>query len=69
MVQKLNSGELRQTANAAIKAHGHGRLRAADGSSMDIGGKTGGRTRRLLDSYVIPSHENFPTDFDIITEL
>ena len=59
ILQKLGSGELRQTANAAIEAHGHGCLRAADGSSMDIGSSTGGRTRRLLDSYVIPSHENF----------
>ena len=62
MVQAFESGELRRRANDAVKGFGHGRLHAADGSYLDIGGNTGGRTRRLLDSYVIPSHENFPTD-------
>ena len=27
---------------------------------MDIGGSTGGRTRKILDNYVIPSYEHFP---------
>ena len=62
MVQQFDSGELRTKSNAAIIAHGHGRLHAPDGSSMDIGGSIGGRTRRLLGGYVIPSHENFPID-------
>ena len=62
MVQQFESGDLRRKANDAIKAHGHGRLHAADGSYLDIGGNSGSLTRRLLDSYVIPSHENFPTD-------
>ena len=62
MVREFESGHLRTKANDAVKAYGHGRLHARDGSHMDIGGNTGGLTRRLLDSYVIPSHENFPTE-------
>ena len=49
-------------SNEASKAFGHGRLHAANGSWIDIGGSTGGRTRKLLDNYVILSHEDFPTD-------
>jgi len=50
----LDSDKLRQQSNAATKAHGHGRIKHADGSFTDIGAEAGGLTRTFLDNWVAP---------------
>ena len=55
-----DSDQLRVEANKATIASGHGRLKRRNGEFDDIGGSTGGGTRRALDNYV-PPH---PDDFD-----
>ena len=62
LLEQFVRGELRKMANDAVIAHGHGRLRAADGSFLDIGGSTGGIVRKLLDSFAPPSPEKFFTE-------
>ena len=41
-------------ANEVTKEHGHGRIKSADGSHVDIGPGVGGATRSLLDNFVPP---------------
>ena len=38
--------------NRAIADYGHGRLRFDAGDHLDIGGSTGGVSRRLIDGHV-----------------
>ena len=55
LLKGLDDGSLLQAANAATMASGHGRLYAPDGSYRDIGGSTGGFTRKILDSHRLES--------------
>ena len=50
---------LRTWANQAIIAFGHGTVWRDDGATVEIGGSTGGMTRRLLDDYEEPDAERF----------
>ena len=52
-LQELNNGNLYKKYNEATKKYGHGRLLYPDGTHVDIGGSTGGVTRRALDNYVV----------------
>ena len=62
MLELFACGDLRRRANRAIIAHGHGRLRKANGTFVDIGGSTGGIVRKILDDFVPPSPQEFCTD-------
>jgi hypothetical protein len=59
MLQRWDSGELLRKYNNAIAALGHGRLRSAHGALLDIGGSTGGESRRLIDGWVPPDWREF----------
>ena len=54
LLKQLDDGSLHWAANTATLASGSGRLRNRDGQVMDIGGSTGGFTRRILDDWVPP---------------
>ena len=43
----------------SIAAVGHGRLENAAGKTMDIGGSTGGETRKILDGWKPPDWQEF----------
>ena len=45
----LDSGQLERRFNAATVAFGHGRLRRDDDDFLDIGGSTGGVSRKIVD--------------------
>ena len=50
VLQNWENGKLLDDANTAVAAFGHGRLRRSDSAKfMDIGGSTGGSSRRVLD--------------------
>ena len=56
-LRDLRNGTLLRQLNEATMAYGHGRLHCEDGSTLDIGGSTGGLTRHVLDHYVPPDNE------------
>ena len=61
VLKDYDSGKLRELANNATEAWGHGRIKKADGTYVDIGPTTGGRTRSFLDHWVpllIPDSES-----------
>ena len=61
MEQLLNhwdTGILRKELNEADAKLGHGRLRSAGGNYLDIGGSTGGGSRRIIDGWVPPDRGN-----------
>ena len=62
VLQKWESGELLSNRNRAIVAVGHGRLRTAGGDYLDIGGSTGGGSRRIIDSWQPPDWREFLAD-------
>ena len=62
LLQKWESGELRTKRNEAVAALGHGRLRNRRGDCLDIGGSTGGESRRVLDSWKPPDYQQFLAD-------
>ena len=55
---------LRKKANKKTLKSGHGRLRNLDGTCIDIGGNTGGATRKALDGWKPPKLENSDSDDD-----
>ena len=62
MEQLLNhwdTGILRKELNEADAKLGHGRLRSAGGNYLDIGGSTGGGSRRIIDGWVPPDWRQF----------
>ncbi len=59
MCRKPYAGELRINRNNAVRALGHGQLRNRRGDVMDIGGSTGGASRRILDSWHQPDFREF----------
>ena len=64
LVAQNESGELLEKMNKAVAAWGHGSLRSADGRTLDIGGSTGGLSRRIIDDWVEPNWEEFLTQPD-----
>ena len=54
VLRQWDNGELRDNRNMSIVAFGHGRLRTAGGDYMDIGGSTGGGSRRIIDGWQPP---------------
>ena len=62
VLQKWESGELRANRNRAIVALGHGRLLNAQGDYLDLGGSTGGGSRRIIDSWQPPDWSDFLPD-------
>ena len=46
----------------AVTQHGHGRLVRRDGATQDIGGSTGGGSRRAIDDWVAPDWRQFLAD-------
>ncbi len=59
LLEKYNNGELCDKRNVAVVALGHGRLENARGDTLDIGGSTGGLSRRVIDSWQPPDHVEF----------
>ena len=55
----LDDGTLVRQANHLTICAGHGRLRRADGSAVDIGGSTGGYARSVLDDWQPPDLTEF----------
>ena len=51
LLDMYDNGELLTIRNNAIQALGHGRLINTRGDTLDIGGSTGGGSRRILDSW------------------
>jgi hypothetical protein len=54
LLKDFDSDKLRQRANDATQAFGHGRIKLADGTHIDIGANTGGAIRTFLDNWVPP---------------
>ena len=59
VLRKWDSGELRDNRNQAVLALGHGRLENARGDYLDMGGSTGGGSRRIIDSWQPPCWREF----------
>ena len=57
VLEQYDSGDLHTKRNDAIRANGHGQLRNWDGSIMDIGGSTGGASRRVLANWDHPHYD------------
>ena len=64
MCRKPYAGESRISRNNAVRALGHGQLRNRRGDVMDIGGSTGGVSRRIIDSWQLPDFREFLEDDD-----
>jgi len=54
LLKDFDSDKLRNRANDATQAFGHGRIKLADGTHVDIGPATGGATRTFLDHWTPP---------------
>ena len=59
VVQQFYSGELLNSRNETIWRSGHGRLMTHSGQTMDIGGNTGGASRRIIDGRTPPDCRDF----------
>ncbi len=59
LLEQYDSCRLMKELNAAKVAWGHGRLRDEAGGYMDIGGSTGGGSRRVIDDWAPPDIEEF----------
>ena len=59
LLEDYDSGRLMRELNNAKVAWGHGRLRDEVGRYMDIGGSTGGVSRRIIDRWTPPDPEDF----------
>ena len=62
VLQDWDNGKLREDLNTAIVALGHGRLTTASGHHLDIGGSTGGGSRRIIDGWKPPDWSDFLED-------
>ena len=62
VLRRWESGELRRTRNRAVLALGHGRIYSRHGDYLDIGGSTGGGSRRILDNWQPPDWREFCSD-------
>ena len=63
VLRNWESGRLREELNLAIWNFGHGRMENAAGNYMDIGGSTGGLTRKILDDWRQPGWQDFQDFF------
>ena len=55
LVEQLRDGTLEREANRLTLLSGHGRIKRKDGTSVDIGGSTGGFTRAVLYNWTPPN--------------
>ena len=62
LLKLWDRGELRDELSTAIVAVGHGRLQNARGEYMEIGGSTGGGSRRIRDDWQPPDWREFLQD-------
>ena len=69
LLERYDSGTLLEEFNGAIAAWGHGRLRSEAGEHLDIGGSTGGGSRRIIDGWTPPDWREFCKQSDTIGEL
>ena len=69
LLQWWDSGVLLKKYNRAIADYGHGRLRFDAGDHLDIGGSTGGVSRRLIDGWVMPNWRDFLEQSDTIGQF
>jgi len=69
LLQRWDSGELLRDKNSAVAAWGHGRLRSADGQVLDIGGSTGGGSRRIIDGWTPPDWREFLRQSDTMQQF
>ena len=60
ILEQWDSGMLLSNLNAAIVELGHGRLQSPSGEFLDIGGSTGGGSRRIIDGWVSADWRRFP---------
>ena len=65
VLKDYQSGELRKEANRLTMLSGHGRLKKADHSFVDIGGSTGGFVRTVLDDWEAPDLTDFQDDLPL----
>ena len=54
ILDTYDSGQLRIVMNDTVAQFGHGRLVRATGKTQDIGGSTGGGSRRIVDDWEPP---------------
>ena len=52
MLEKYDNGYLRGALNNAIVELGHGTLKSETGEAFEIGGSSGGGSRRIIDGWV-----------------
>ena len=69
LLQWWDSGVLLKKYNRAIADYGHGRLRFDAGDHLDIGGSTGGVSRRLIDGYLTPDSRELLERSDTIRQF
>ena len=65
----MESGELLWRMNSAVGKWGHGRLETPDGHCLEIGGSTGGLTRKLVDEWKPPSFLDFMEESETIQKF
>ena len=59
LLEQYESCRLLKELNNAKVAWGHGRLRDEAGGCIDIGGSTGGGSRRIIDGWTPPDWREF----------
>jgi hypothetical protein len=59
VLKQWDSGWLRNALNHAIVELGHGRIQFRTGDFLEIGGSTGGGSRRVIDGWVPPDWRKF----------
>jgi len=69
LLQQYDTGVLQQELNNAIAEYGHGRLCSEAGDCFDIGGSTGGVSRRLIDDWLEPDCRDFLDKSETIVQF
>ena len=59
ILDNWGKGILRENLNKVITELGHGRLQSNTGEFLDIGGSTGGGSRRIIDGWTPPDWRQF----------
>ena len=59
ILANYDSGFLIDELDNAIEKLGHARLQTQTGETLDIGGNTGGGSRRIIDGWVPPDWRQF----------
>ena len=68
VLKQWDRGLLRVALNQAIAEFGHGRLESQTGDFLDIGGSTGGGSRRIIDDWVPRDWREFLNNGNSSTE-